>query len=178
MCLFSFLEVRDRYQSRNMPLPPIATYENQLKFERDAQTRPYTEYARKFGPKSPDRSHGKSWLTPLDPLFPINWENQRQDDRYDIIGGYQRQELQLFTTRELKDLDAICDRPLRESTLSGGIIPILRRDRWEDKPSDAWLRTDSIPIVSTYILSSKISLETVLLEKGHECFIITDYFER
>ncbi|KAM0166892.1 hypothetical protein ACHAQE_001103 [Botrytis cinerea] len=129
-----------------MPLPPIATYENQLKFERDAQTRPYTEYARKFGPKSPDRSHGKSWLTPLDPLFPINWENQRQDDRYDIIGGYQRQELQLFTTRELKDLDAICDRPLRESTLSGGIIPILRRDRWEDKPSDAWLRTDSIPI--------------------------------
>ncbi|TGO61005.1 hypothetical protein BOTNAR_0136g00080 [Botryotinia narcissicola] len=125
---------------------PIATYEHQLKFERDAQRRPYTEYARKFGPKSPDRAQGKSWLTPLDPLFPVNWENERQDDRHNIIGGYQKQELLLFTTRELKDLDAICDRPLRDSTLSGGILPILQRNRWEDKPSDAWLRTDSVPI--------------------------------
>ncbi|KAF7887868.1 uncharacterized protein EAF01_011022 [Botrytis porri] len=129
-----------------MQAASIATYENQLKFERDAQTRPYTEYARKFGPKSPDRAQGKSWLTPLDPLFPVNWENERQDDRHNIIGAYQKQELLMFTSRELKDLDAICDRPLRESTLSGGILPILQRDKWEDKPSDAWLRTDSIPI--------------------------------
>ncbi|KAF7956222.1 hypothetical protein EAE96_005142 [Botrytis aclada] len=129
-----------------MARPSIATYERQLKFERDAQTRPYTEYARKFGPKSPDRPQGKSWLTPLDPLFPVNWEDKREDDRHNIIGGYQKQELLLFTSRELKDLDAICDRPMRESTLSGGILPILQRGRWEDKPSDAWLRTDSVPI--------------------------------
>lgn len=56
----------------------------------------------------------------------------------------------LFTTRELKDLDTICDRPLKDSTLNGGIIPLLRRDRWEDKPSSAWLRTESIPIVSSF----------------------------
>lgn len=168
MCIFSFLEARDRYQSRNMPPVPIATYEHQLKFERDAQTRPYTEYARKFGPKSPDRAQGKSWLTPLDPLFPVNWEDKRPDDRHNIIGGYQKQELLLFTTRELKDLDAICDRPLRDSTLSGGILPILQRDRWEDKPSDAWLRTDSVPIVSSfYFLSSKSPLDKILLEWCH-----------
>ncbi|EDN93365.1 predicted protein [Sclerotinia sclerotiorum 1980 UF-70] len=81
-----------------------------------------------------------------DPFFPLNWEHDKQDDSYRVVGGYQRNELFLFTTRELKDLDAVCDRPLKKSTLTPGIIPLLRRDRWEDRPSTAWLRTDSIPI--------------------------------
>ncbi|KAI9642585.1 hypothetical protein NHQ30_009390 [Ciborinia camelliae] len=104
-----------------------------------------TEYAKIFGPKSPGRT--KSGLTPLDPLHPIDWANKSLDSRIiSTLNLYQRNELISFTTRELKDLDAVCDRPLKESTLSGPIIPLLRRDRWEDKPSTAWLRTDSVPI--------------------------------
>ncbi|APA15887.1 hypothetical protein sscle_15g106570 [Sclerotinia sclerotiorum 1980 UF-70] len=112
----------------------------------DGQSRHITDYARRFGPKSPQNPNLKSWLTPLDPFFPLNWEHDKQDDSYRVVGGYQRNELFLFTTRELKDLDAVCDRPLKKSTLTPGIIPLLRRDRWEDRPSTAWLRTDSIPI--------------------------------
>ncbi|KAJ8060704.1 hypothetical protein OCU04_011009 [Sclerotinia nivalis] len=120
--------------------------------QEDGQLYHITEYARRFGPKSPQNPNLKSWLTPLDPLFPLNWENERLDDSYKVVGGYQENELFLFTTRELKDLDAVCDRPLKKSTLAPGIIPLLRRDRWEDKPSTAWLRTDSIPIVSSFFM--------------------------
>ncbi|CAD6448946.1 32e08ef6-91e6-4d55-b3cf-1f6e4e45f465 [Sclerotinia trifoliorum] len=112
----------------------------------DGEPYSITDYARRFGPKSPQNANLKSWLTPLDPFFPLNWEHERLDDSYKVVGGYQRNELFLFTTRELKDLDAVCDRPLKKSTLTPGIIPLLRRDRWEDRPSTAWLRTDSIPI--------------------------------
>ncbi|ESZ90220.1 hypothetical protein SBOR_9390 [Sclerotinia borealis F-4128] len=105
---------------------------------------PLTNYARRFRPKSP--GHFKSWLTPLDPLNPIHWDNARVHDQIRLLEDYQKDGLLGFTTRELKDLDVVCDRPLKPSTLAGGIIPLLRRDRWEDKPSTAWLSTKSVPI--------------------------------
>ncbi|KAA8569820.1 hypothetical protein EYC84_002163 [Monilinia fructicola] len=114
---------------------------------------PISLYADRFGIKSPGRS--KSWLTPLDPLFPRNWENDQHGDSSKLLGDYQKSQLFCFTTRELKDLDAICDRPVKESTLTGGIMPLLRRDRWEDKPSTAWLRRESIPIFDALLLGPR-----------------------
>lgn len=154
MCIFYLVEVPDRNLSSSMsastphnyrPAPRPHLHHRQPR-PRAPLKLPISLYADRFGIKSPGRS--KSWLTPLDPLFPRNWENDQHGDSSKLLGDYQKSQLFCFTTRELKDLDAICDRPVKESTLTGGIMPLLRRDRWEDKPSTAWLRRESIPIVS------------------------------
>lgn len=152
MCIFDFLITRERHlpsvmsqdqpgQPQHRARVPKAPPPNQ-----NRENEPITVYARRFGAKSPGRV--RSWLTPLNPLFPINWENGRSDELHQVLGDYQKEKLYNFTTRELKDLDALCDRPVKEPTLKGCIIPLLRRERWEDKPSTAWRRTESVPIVS------------------------------
>ncbi|QSZ32305.1 hypothetical protein DSL72_001879 [Monilinia vaccinii-corymbosi] len=120
--------------------------------------RPMTVYAQRFGVKSPGRV--KSWLTPLDPVFPRAWKSKSKrhnthDDGFTMLRNYQRNQLFHFTTRELKDLDALCDCSLRESTLAEGVVPLLRRERWEDGPSSAWLRRESILIFDALLLGPR-----------------------
>ncbi|QSZ36932.1 hypothetical protein DSL72_009023 [Monilinia vaccinii-corymbosi] len=79
--------------------------------------------------------HGKSLLTPVTPLpyiLPLlsdgdasSWK-ARND-----IEEYQRDLLHSYTTRMLRELDAITERDLDHSTLLNPILPCLRRSQWE-----------------------------------------------
>lgn len=54
----------------------------------------------------------------------------------------QQKRFRGFTSRELVDLDAITPRDLPKCTLTNGILPILRKDRWEKLPlTSSFVRT-------------------------------------
>lgn len=89
-----------------------------------------------YGPKST-----KSGFTPVDYLFPSN-STEANSVKILRIEEYQRSKLFGFTTRELTQLDAISSRKLRPATLRNGIIPLLRKERWEKVQPDAFTRRD------------------------------------
>jgi len=79
---------------------------------------------------------GKSFLTPVDTVFPTGIELSAQELERNAQNraaeNFQKQELYGFTTRELVDLDAISARYLKPQDLSNGIIPPLLR--WVQRP--------------------------------------------
>jgi hypothetical protein len=74
-------------------------------------------------------------LSPVQRSFPgmIQGRTRREREtkrQNQFLENYQRGCLCGFTSTELLALDAIAERPLQPSTLTNGILPIFRRDRW------------------------------------------------
>ncbi|KAI9648895.1 hypothetical protein NHQ30_001461 [Ciborinia camelliae] len=92
-----------------------------------------TTFGRRYGAFA----NGKSRLTPVTP-YPhalslisddaaSSWLTRHE------IEEYQRSILRSYTTRILKELDAITERDLESSSLSNPILPCLRRSQWETR---------------------------------------------
>ncbi|OWP02859.1 hypothetical protein B2J93_3439 [Marssonina coronariae] len=93
-------------------------------------TRPLTAWARKYGQFSP--TNHKSGYTPTEYRFPVlGATNQSPEAQYE---EFQKRKLFGFTTRELAQLDCLPTRELKPSTLASHIMPILRRENWEQAP--------------------------------------------
>jgi len=76
----------------------------------------------------------RSGFTPIDLNFSeMNNKNlsKLQIERLKSI-DFQRKHLYGFTTRELEELDALSDRPLRKPNLDNPIISYLDFDHWHD----------------------------------------------
>lgn len=91
--------------------------------------RPLTEFARKYGRYN--ANDYRSALTPDEAAFPyIGTSPYNEWD----ARGYQRARLFGFTTEELSRLDCLPTRELKPGNLQNGIVPLLRRERWEYTP--------------------------------------------
>jgi len=96
-----------------------------------------TPWAAKYGA----REGGKSKLTPVDSIFPINKsglfiaEYQKLNKQNRRMEKFQQDNLYWFTTRELIDLDAISTRTLKSlDLLHNPIHPVFAKSRWERTP--------------------------------------------
>ena len=90
-----------------------------------------TEWAKKYG-NFLDGSH-KSGLTPVN-SFPAAGISAQEAEEIRRIEKIQHEELLDFTTRELEQMDTLCIRELKEANLPKNIIPMLRRENWENLP--------------------------------------------
>ncbi|PBP21106.1 hypothetical protein BUE80_DR008027 [Diplocarpon rosae] len=91
---------------------------------------PLTAWARKYGQFSP--TNPKSGYTPTEYQFPVlGATSPPSGAQYE---AFQKRKLYGFTSRELAQLDCLPLRELKASNLASHIMPILRRENWEQAP--------------------------------------------
>ncbi|QSZ32068.1 hypothetical protein DSL72_001637 [Monilinia vaccinii-corymbosi] len=89
--------------------------------------------ARKYG--SWKHNPNISGLTPLPSLFPKAQIDPQELATRRKIERFQRKLFHTFTARDLAGMDVITDRELKSSSLDNPVMPMLRPNRWESKPS-------------------------------------------
>ncbi|KAB8300874.1 hypothetical protein EYC80_002802 [Monilinia laxa] len=98
--------------------------------------------ARKYGPWK--RNPNISGLTPLPSLFPQSTFDREEQNTRTRIEKFQRRILHTFTARELANLDVITDRELTTPNLDNPVMPMLRQNRWEIRPSQPQFTRDNM----------------------------------
>ncbi|KAA8571431.1 hypothetical protein EYC84_001432 [Monilinia fructicola] len=98
--------------------------------------------AGKYGPWK--RNPNISGLTPLPSLFPKARVDPEELNARMRIEKFQRKILHTFTARELADMDVITDRELSSPSLGNPVMPMLRQNRWEIKPSQPQFTRDNM----------------------------------
>lgn len=112
-----------------------------------------SEWGRKYGTSRDIRSR-RSGFTPIDLKFvglDYTQLTQRQIYQLETI-DYQRKKLYGFTTRELQDLDALSERPLKKPNLDNPIISYLTiYEHWHDggKKWERRVEAPSFPVLKS-----------------------------